>query len=312
MAISNKEKNFISVVIYVRNSAERMRSFLKGMEQVFTDNFNKYEIILVDDASEDESVAVIREAAADLQSGTVQIVHMSYCQGCELAMNAGVELAIGDFVYEFDSTIMDYKPEAVMQIYHRALEGYDIVSAAAKGAGNCASQFFYRVYNRFSQNANELRTERFRILSRRAINRIHSMSRTIPYRKALYANCGLPQDTVFYTPEAGRQAMASKQEYRWQTAVDALVLFTDIGYKTALVLTLGMVLFSLLVAVYAVFIFMERQPIIGWTSMILLVSVGFAGLFAVAAIIIKYLDVLLGLVFKRKNYTIAGIEKLTK
>lgn len=311
MAISNKEKNFISIVVYVRNSEKQIRLFLQDMVQVFADNFNKYEIILVDDASSDQSADVIRKASSELKSGTIQIVHMSYCQGCELAMNAGVELAIGDFVFEFDSTLIDYDLETVMRVYRHALEGYDIVSAASKALGNCSSQFFYKVYNHFSKNANMLRTERFRILSRRAINRIHSMSKTIPYRKALYANCGLPQDTIFYHQEEVKGG-ATKQEYRWQTAVDALILFTDIGYKTALVLTLGMVFFSLFVAIYAVFIFTERQPITGWTSMVLLLSLGFAGLFAVAAIIIKYLDVLLGLVFKRRNYTITGIEKLTK
>ena len=297
MTISDKEKNFVSVVVYVRNSASSVRAFLEKTVHTFAENFDKYEIILVDDASEDASAAIIKEAAADLQGGTVQIVHMSYCQGCELAMNAGLDLAIGDFVFEFDSTIMDYDQETVMAVYRHALEGYDIVSAASRAAGSCMSQFFYKVYNRFSHNANDLRTERFRVLSRRAINRVHSMSRTIPYRKALYANCGLPQDTVFYEPR-GNQQVSAASEYRWQTAVDALVLFTDIGYKLALVLTLGMALFSLLVAGYAMFIFIERQPITGWTSMILLLSMGLAGLFAVAAIVIKYLDVLLGMVFK--------------
>ena len=46
-------------------------------------------------------------------------------------MNAGVDLAIGDFVFEFDTVCMDYKTELLMQVYRRSLEGFDIVSASA-------------------------------------------------------------------------------------------------------------------------------------------------------------------------------------
>lgn len=41
-------------------------------------------------------------------------------------------------------------------------------------------------------------TESFRVLSRRVINRIDSMNKTIPYRKVVYANCGLKTDNIKY------------------------------------------------------------------------------------------------------------------
>ena len=62
----------------------------------------------------------------------VSLIHMSYYQGIEAAMNAGRDLAVGDFVYEFDYAFTDYEPELVYRVYERMLEGYDVVAAAPK------------------------------------------------------------------------------------------------------------------------------------------------------------------------------------
>jgi dolichol-phosphate mannosyltransferase len=140
------------------------------------------------------------------------------------------------------------------------------------------------------------------------------MSKTIPYRKALYVDCGLYQDTVFY--EAQRPMDVDKERgfdlQRFRMAVDVLILFTDLGYKVAFLLSIGMIASSILIAIYAVFIFTTKQPVSGWTSMMLFLSLCGAGIFAVLAIIIKYLDILMGLIFKKRIYTVESIEKLTR
>ena len=59
-------------------------------------------------------------------------------------------------------------------------------------------------------------------------------------------------------------------------------------------------------------IFAMTNPVVGWTTTILFLSVAFFGLFGILTIIIKYLQLLVNLVFKRKHYSFEGIEKLTK
>lgn len=309
----NKEKNFLSVVAYVHNNEAEITEFIEKINNILNDNFNKYEIIIVDDASTDNSVDLIKEAARKIKSCTLQIIHMSYYHGNELAMNAGVQLAIGDFVFEFDNVSMDYADKYIMDTYRRSLTGFDIVSVSPANMKSKGSQLFYKLYNKFSNNQYELKTESFRILSRRAINRIFSMSKTIPYRKALYANCGLKQDTLYYEAQGHYNDKDSQEKhYRYKMAVDALILFTDIGYKTAFILTMVMMAISILIAIYTAFIFIAEKPVSGWTSMMIFMAIGFTGIFAVAAIIIKYLDLLVSLVFKKKTSTIESIEKLTR
>lgn len=310
-----KEKNFVSLVAYVHNNADTVVPFMESMTALLAANFLRYELIFVDDASDDDSVGKIKSAVDGDHGCMVQVIRMSYVQGVEMAMNAGVDLAIGDFVYEMDSVQQDYPSTLLMDVYRRALEGYDIVSAFPNQKGRLTSRLFYGLYNHFSSNRYALRTERFRILSRRAINRIHSLSKTIPYRKALYVNCGLVQDSIAYVPQGGARVHVQNLDgnsLRYRIALDALIIFTDIGYKVALFLSLGMMLGSVAIAFYVTFVFLTEQPVSGWASIMWLLSIGFAGSFALAAITIKYLDVLIGLVFKKKSYTFSAIEKIVK
>ena len=43
--INNKEKNFISAVVYVRNDEKSLEDLLNKINNSLTENFNKYEII---------------------------------------------------------------------------------------------------------------------------------------------------------------------------------------------------------------------------------------------------------------------------
>ena len=52
------------------------------------------------------------------------------------------------------------------------------------------------------------------------------------------------------------------------------------------------------------------NPIRGWTSNIMFISFAFFGLFAILTIIIRYLQILLTLSFKRRSFTFESIEKI--
>lgn len=311
--IKNKEKNFVSAVVYVHNNVNTIEKFVEFIDSVFDENFEKYEIICVNDFSTDNSIELIKSITNKIK-GLLSILNMSFYQGIELSMNAGVDLAIGDFVFEFDSTIIDYPKEMIMNIYHHSLKGYDIVSLAPSKVKSSSSKAFYVLFNRFSKTAYKLRTETFRILSRRAINRIHSMSSTIPYRKAFYANCGLKIDTIVYDNDTVNFCNHSKDQVdkRKDTAINSLILFTDLGYKIAIVLSGFMILATIGTAIYTTIIYLSEKPVAGWTTTMMFLSFAFFGLFALIAVIIKYLSVTLDLVFRKQKYTIESIEKVRK
>lgn len=312
--MGTKEKNFVSAVIYVHNAEKKIEEFLNTVIGVLEENFEHSEIICVNDNSTDNSLEVIKKTSQNAKSTSISVVNMSYFHGLEVAMNAGMDLSIGDFVFEFDNPTLDFDKSEIMNIYRRSLQGYDIVSAVPDRKEKFTSKLFYSVFDKFTDVPYKMHTESFRILSRRVINRISAMNKTIPYRKAIYATQGLKIDSVTYKPIKIEHINNDKSEkgYRSGIAIDSLILFTDIGYKFSMTMTVLMMLMSVLMIAYSVIIFATSNPVAGWTTTVLFLSVAFFGLFSILTIIIKYLQLLVNLVFKRKHYSFEGIEKLTK
>lgn len=310
--MENKEQNFVSAVVYVRNAGKNIGNFLEMLLKTFESNFEHSEIICVNDDSSDESVEEIKRTASVATTADISLVNMSYYHGLEVAMNAGMDLAVGDFVFEFDNTLPDYNPDEIMKIYRHSLEGYDIVSAIPDKKEKMSSRLFYRVFDQSSNHSYRMHTETFRVLSRRVINRIGSMNKTVPYRKAVYANQGLKTDSIVYTPVSSKIRKKDKKEknYRFSLAIDSLILFTELGYRFSLIMTVIMMVISAFMIVYSIVIYAMANPVTGWTTTILFLSVAFFGLFGILTIIIRYLQLLVNLVFKRKSYSFESVEKL--
>lgn len=314
--MENKEKNFISAVVYVHDSEKEIKKFLTVLKDVFEHNFEHSEIICVNDCSKDSSVSMIREISKEAKSTSIAVVNMSYYHGLEASMNAGMDLAIGDFVYEFDSAVLDFEDSEIMSIYKRSLQGYDIVNASAERKQKFTSNLFYYIFDKFTDISYKMYTESFRVLSRRAINRISSMNKTVPYRKALYANCGLKIDNKKYKPlDTDMDTnFTSKQDrkYRRRLALDSLILFTDFGYSFSVAMTSIMMITTIVMGFYSILVYIQGTPVAGWTTTILFLSFCFLGLFGILTVIIKYMQILLDLIFKKKHYSFESIEKLTK
>lgn len=310
--ITNREKTFVSAVLYVRNNERQIRDFLPSLHAVLTEHFEKFEIICVNDASEDGSREEIRNFAKQGGPAIISVVNMSSFHGRELAMEAGVDLAIGDFVYEFDSLYGDYDISLIFEVYRKALEGYDIVSAVPRTTMGWASRIFYSIFNRYSLSKNKVHQESFRILSRRAINRVKSLNNTLVYRKAVYAGCGLSTEAILYQNRKRERELTREEAVNQSgTAIETLILFTNVIQRLALYVSLAFLAITIGIGIYtwAVY-FRADKPVEGWTPLMLFLSLGFFGVFLVLTIILQYLSVILKMIFKKKRYLIESIEKL--
>ena len=303
----NKESNFLCAVVYLpEGSAGRAVPFLRMLHGQLEAHFKQYEIICVDDRCADGAAEAVRRWAAEELDKPLTLLHMSLRQGRELGMNAGLDAAIGDFVYEFDTLQTPYEPDTIWRAYQKALEGNDIVTVGPARA-RASSGLFYKVFNRFSRSAYPLTTDAFRLVSRRAINRVHAVSDHLPYRKAAYAASGLRVAALTFP---GR--LAPEGGDRLDLAADSLVLYTAAGYKVSLTVTVGMLLLALAELVYTLAVAFTGRPIEGWTTTMFVLTVGFSGLFLVLTLVVKYLSLLVDLVFRRQKYLVESIEKLQK
>lgn len=315
--LQNKEKNFVSCVVYLHNESDVVKDFLEKVCQVMQENFEKYEVVCVNDGCADDTIEQVKDfAAASKTKPVVSLVNLSYYQGVESAMNAGSDLAVGDFLFEFDSCRMDFEPSLIMEVYHRALQGYDVVAAAPRYGISLTSRLFYLVYNWGSRYKAKIRQERFRVVSRRAVNRVNQMNTYVPYRKAMYMNSGLKTDTLVYDNKAeaaGRSRNREERGNRSTLAADTIIIFTNVLEKISMAVSavlLGALVIMFLYLIWS--IFSKVRPVEGWLSIMALMAFGFFMMSVMLTLILKYLSVLLNMGFKRQRYVIEGVEKLTQ
>lgn len=309
--ISDKEKNFISAVVYVYNNEDEIEYFLKSINETLASNFEKYEIICVNDYSTDDTVKIINNISKEFQNTTVNIINMSYKQGLEKSMLAGVDFAIGDFVYEFDTCIIDYDLSLIMDIYQKSLQGYDIVAASPNKNNSLLSSMFYSLLNKFG-GQDKLKSERFRILSRRGINRINQNTSNIVYRKVVYYSCGLKYTHITYKPVIKKQ-INKDFLYNQNLAIDSIIAFTNIGYKISMTATLVMMCLLIMSIVYSLIVKILGLNVSGgWMTLMWIMSLSFFVLFGLASIIIRYLSMILGLINNKSSYSYDSINKINK
>ena len=305
MSELQKEKTFISAVVYFHNDTASAIQFLEQIDSELSSSFENYEYVLVNDACADDTIERIKIWSQGIEA-PVTILHMSLYHGVEDAMNAGIDAAIGDFVYEFDSTQMPYNKELIIEAYRKSISGNDIVCVCPDQV-NVDSRLFYRIFNANSRSAYIIQTDAFRIVSRRAINRVHSSHVYMPYRKAAYASCGLRIFTLSFSGN-----VSNNQRSKISLAVDSLALYTNVGYKISIWITLFMMLVSVIELVYTVVIYFIGKPIAGWTTTMIVISFGFLGLFFILSIVIKYLSINLDMTFRKQKYLIESVEKIQK
>lgn len=300
---NNKEHNFISAVVYTQNDNPQTIDFLQQLYGVLDEHFLQYEIVVVNANGAKNTNVRLKDWAANMDK-PLTVVNMSLHQPHEQCMNAGLDITIGDYVYEFDSVDMPYEPELIWQAYETAMQGNDVVSVCPERVSG-SSRLFYSLFNNNSNAAYKLRTDAFRLVSRRALNRAHAMNENLPYRKATYAACGLKMAELEF---AGKQA--AKTSNRLDLAMDSLILYTNFGYKFSLGLALLMLFGTIFMLGYTAFIYIVGNPVNGWTTTMLALTAGLTGLFAIMTIMLKYMTLILKLIFQKQSYLIEGIEKL--
>lgn len=305
---TNKEKNFASAVVYCFNCESTIGQFLEELDNQLTSNFLKHEIIVVNDFSRDNSVQVVKEYARLHEGSVITLLNMSVTWGPERSVIAGVDLSIGDFVFEFDNPVRDFDWSLMMEVYNKSLQGYDIVNSVSVKQPNFKQRLFYRYFNHYAGLRYPIENCTFRVLSRRAINRTSSLTQTIPVRKIAYAKSGLSVTSVKYKPIV--EGIFNKYDRDLSNAMTAFLLFTDVGYSLTAKLACFMALVCLLsiVGTFAYFVVTTtvNVPILSFV----IISFFFAGMFAILTIVVSYLKTISSLVFRKKDYIFESIEKL--
>nr|WP_284446416.1 glycosyltransferase [Paenibacillus hunanensis] len=293
--------------MYVYNNEDTIFDTLIKMEQAISTYFKNYELIIVNDSSSDQTVEKARDAIKQIHGDTT-IINLSRKHGIESGMMAGLNKSIGDFVFEVESVDIDYPLDLLYNMFKTATgKGYDIV-AATSGKTSWKSRAFYKLLNSMSYLKLSLSTENVRLVSRRALNAMLNLKEKVRYRKALYEFTGYSKVLLKYEPSRMISTKKMNRE-NFSLAIDALVSFSNAGLKLSHYLSISFFLFSIFMGGYAFYnFFFNKYVVQGWTTLMILISFGFAGLFFITGILGEYIARILIEIQNRPFYSASSIE----
>ncbi len=218
----------ISVVVPVKDEENGIRPFVERVSVVLQQVAGKesWEILFVDDGSNDETIAAI--AAAHFRDPRVRAISLSRNFGKEAAITAGLEHACGQAVVPMDVDLQD-PPEVLVEMVAKWREGYEMVFGVRRDRASdsfskrMTAGLFYRAHNLISNDKIPENAGDFRLLDRKVVDAIRTLPERNRFMKGLFAWAGFRQTAVEYD-RVERNVGASKYDYwkLWTLALDGI------------------------------------------------------------------------------------------
>ena len=268
--------NLLSVVIPAYNEEDVIAIFHQRLSSVMQETGYDYEIIYVDDGSNDNTLSILTEIREN--DNHISIIDLSRNFGKEIAMTAGLDHALGDAIFVIDADLQD-PPELIHDFIREWQNGYDVVyGQRIEREGETwlkkkSAEWFYKLLWRLSDVEIPKNTGDFRLMSRRALDSLKQVREYHRYMKGLYAWIGYPQKAVLYNREA-RASGNTKWNYwkLWNFAIEGITSFSDAPLKLSTYIGLISAVGAFLYGIYMIVrTLLFDNPIPGYPSLIVII-----------------------------------------
>ncbi len=143
----NKNQNHgtISVVVPVFDEKDSLPELVRRLDSVLSKLGNNYEIILVNDGSQDGSLAVMQDLFD--QFNQVVVVNLRRNFGKSAALSAGFSVSQGDIIVTIDADLQD-QPEEIPNLLDKLNQDYDLISGwKANRQDSLGKKLWSRIFN---------------------------------------------------------------------------------------------------------------------------------------------------------------------
>jgi polyisoprenyl-phosphate glycosyltransferase len=232
-----------SIIAPIYNEAETLSELYNRVSAVLDSTGEPWELILIDDGSQDGSTNMIRQLAQ--QDERVRPVIFARNFGHQIAVTAGLDFARGAAIVIIDSDLQD-PPEVILELIEKWREGYEVVYAVrAEREGESwfkvqTASLFYRLIYRITDVKIPLDTGDFRLMDRRVVKVLNSMRERHRFLRGMSAWVGFRQVGVPYR-RAARYAGETKYPFRkmFKLALNAITGFSYFPLQLATYLGFG-------------------------------------------------------------------------
>lgn len=228
--MSNEQPTF-SVIAPIFNESGSLMEFYRRTRSVLESTGDTWELILVDDGSQDGSTEIIRQIASEDEHVRPVIFARNF--GHQIAVTAGLDYSRGQAVTIIDSDLQD-PPEVILDLIAKWREGFEVVFAVrAEREGETAfklwtASIFYRLIYKITDVKIPMDTGDFRLMDRRVVNVMNRMREHHRFLRGMSAWVGFKQVGVPYKRMA-RFAGSTKYPFRKMLKL-ALTAITGFSY----------------------------------------------------------------------------------
>ena len=269
----------LSIVIPIYNEEGLIDDLLERTVSAIEAFTSDYEIIVVDDGSEDQSLPNLLKWQGN--NSRIKVLSLSKNFGHQAAFTAGLEHASGEIVGMMDGDLQD-PPELFHEMYRKITEeDYDIISGTRTGRkGNSSRNFYTFLFHLFFRNVaviqNMENTGNFSMMKREAVKALLSMTEKVRYLPGLRSFIGFKQGSVDFVRDErteGEPKMSLTKLFI--LASDAIFSFSRFPIKFCLYLGLIGTFVFMCAGIYVLIAKMLGFAVIGWSSTLL--SIFFLG-----------------------------------
>jgi dolichol-phosphate mannosyltransferase len=262
----------LSVVIPVYNESSLIDELVKRVKtnvQLITEDF---EMIIVDDGSQDETWKLI-EAVAKSEV-RIKGLKLSKNFGHHYAITAGLHNSNGEWVVVMDGDLQD-RPEVIPDLYKKAKEGFEVVFVSRENRPESIfylilQRVFYFLLNLLSGIKFDSSQANFSILSKNVVESFKNFSESARFYSSTIQWLGFRKASIKANHGvrfAGTPSYTIKS--RIKLATDIILSFSERPLKFSIFIGLFFSLLSI-IAVLVIIIYKTKYgfDVLGWPSLI--------------------------------------------
>ena len=264
----------ISLIVPCYNEQEALPIFYIETKKVCEKMNENYEILFVNDGSQDKTLEILKELAVEDE----HVIYLSFSRnfGKEAAMYAGFCNAKGDYIAIMDADMQD--PPTLLPNMLELLQSGEYDSVATRRVNRIGeppirswfAKLFYQLINKISDADIVDGARDFRLMKRQMVEAIISMSEYNRFSKGIFGWIGFH---TYWLPYENVERVAGTTKWNfWKLfkyAIDGIINFSQAPLSIAsafgvLMTAVAFIMIAFIVARRVIF----GDPVMGWASTI--------------------------------------------
>lgn len=233
-------------IVPAHNEAENLKKFIPALSELLRQEKIRFEIIVVDDGSKDNTITVLQELIKD---HPLRVLELSRNFGKEAALYAGLDHVDADLALLIDADFQ-HPISVIPTMLNLWKDGYDMVYGIRnRQTESWLKRLFTNIYYKTLNASSTLNIPEnagdFRLLDAKVVHAIRDLPERNLYMKGLYAWVGFKSIGILFN-ETERQYGQSSFNFKalLNLAISGLTAFSDLPLRICIYLGIILGIFA--------------------------------------------------------------------